>query len=108
MQECMDEWFLSAHPISQPSFPLKSSLLFSLAGKRGADGRLSSAQAALMLQEETARKAERAQQALADQVAGLERNLHICQEKNRELQVSRNPLPGGERHSVTCHGAAPS
>lgn len=64
-------------------------------GKRGVDGRLSSAQAALMLQEETIHKAERERQESAEQVASLEHNLHVCQEKNRELQVSAN--------TITCH-----
>lgn len=56
-------------------------------GKRGTDGRLSSAQVALMLQEETIRKTEQERQTSAEQVVNLERNLRICQDRNKELQV---------------------
>ena len=46
-----------------------------LAGKRGADGRLSSAQTALMLQEETIRRLERERKVLNDKLLTLEASI---------------------------------
>lgn len=98
--------------VAAESFPFKKKkatrLLFAPSGKRGADGRLSSAQAALILQEETIRKAERERQAFAEQVATLERNWHISQEKNRELQVSRSSPFEWKNHSELGPRAASS
>lgn len=50
----------------------------SLPGRRSG-GELSSAQAALLLQEETLRRAEQERRALRDKVAALERSLQAAQ-----------------------------
>ena len=57
-------------------------------GKRGAHGRLASAQTALMLQEETIRRNEREQKQAAEKLAGLERTCQSNEAERRCLQVS--------------------
>ncbi|ETE72955.1 Rootletin, partial [Ophiophagus hannah] len=56
------------------------------------------AQVALMLQEETIRKTEQERQASAEQVLNLERNLRICQDRNKELQVGIFALSVRKNH----------
>lgn len=77
---------------------------FPYPGKRGMDGRLSSAQMALALQEETIRRVEREHHDLAEQIATLECSMHARQEKNRELQVRLSLQGEGVRSA--CYGAA--
>ena len=55
--------------------------------KRGIDGRLASAQTALMLQEETIRANERERKSMADKIATLERNLQAAEVEKRQQQV---------------------
>jgi rootletin len=57
------------------------------AGRREADGRLASAQTALMLQEETIRRNERERQQLTDKIASLERTTASVDSEKRLLQV---------------------
>lgn len=57
------------------------------AGRRGADGKLGSAQAALLLQEETLRRGERERRALLEKVSALERSLHAAEGERRSAQV---------------------
>lgn len=57
-------------------------------GKRGAHGRLASAQTALMLQEETIRRNEREQKSMAEKLAQLERSNQSSETERRGLQVS--------------------
>lgn len=54
-----------------------------------------------MLQEETIRKTEKERQASAEQVVNLERNLRICQDRNKELQVGIFALSVRKNHSTT-------
>lgn len=51
------------------------------------DGKLSSAQTALMLQEETLRRNDRERKALLDKVATLERSLQSADSERRTTQV---------------------
>lgn len=60
----------------------------SVLDKRGIDGRLSSAQTALMLQEETIRRNERERKAMADKINSLERAVAAAESEKRQLQVS--------------------
>lgn len=55
------------------------------AGRRG--GELSSAQATLLLQEETLRRGERERRALREKVTALERSLHLAEGERRAAQV---------------------
>ena len=59
-----------------------------LPDKRGIDGRLTSAQTALMMQEETIRRNERERKVLSDKVSTLERALAAAESEKRQLQVS--------------------
>lgn len=70
------------------------------AGRRG--GELSSAQATLLLQEETLRRGERDRRALREKATALERSLRLAEEQRRAAQVgapkqwgTRTPIPGG-------------
>lgn len=56
--------------------------------KRGIDGRLASAQTALMLQEETIRRNERDRKAMQDKISGLERSIVAKESELRQSQVS--------------------
>lgn len=56
-----------------------------VADKRGIDGRLASAQTALMLQEETIRRNERERKALTDKVSSLEHKLTSLETEKRQL-----------------------
>ena len=58
-----------------------------MADKRGIDGRLTSAQTALMMQEETIRRNERERKVLQDKIAGLERSLAAAESEKRQQQV---------------------
>ena len=60
--------------------------LFSFPGKRGADGRLSSAQTAAMLQEETIRRLERERKVLNEKVINLETNIAQIEADRRSLR----------------------
>ena len=55
--------------------------------KRGIDGRLTSAQTALMMQEETIRRNERERKVLSDKVSTLERSVAAAESEKRQLQV---------------------
>ena len=55
--------------------------------KRGIDGRLASAQTALMLQEETIRRNERERKAMADKISNLERAVSAGDSEKRQLNV---------------------
>jgi len=59
---------------------------FSSPGKRGADGRLSSAQTALMLQEETIRRLERERKVLNDKLMTLETGVAQVEADKRALR----------------------
>ena len=64
-----------------------------IAGKRDIDGRLASAQTALMLQEETIRRNERERKQMLDKINNLERNISAIESDKRQLEVceaSRN------------------
>ena len=58
-----------------------------IAGKRDIDGRLASAQTALMLQEETIRRNERERKQMLDKVNNLERNISAMEADRRQLEV---------------------
>ena len=58
-----------------------------LPDKRGIDGRLASAQTALMLQEETIRRNERERKAMADKISALERTVAANESEKRQTQV---------------------
>ena len=60
-------------------------------GKRDIDGRLATAQTALMVQEETIRRKERERKALSDKVGALERSVASLESEKRQMQV------GGKR-----------
>lgn len=62
-------------------------------GKRGSDGRLASAQTALMLQEETIRRHERERKSNAEKYANVERGMQNADTDRRNLQVSDTPVP---------------
>lgn len=79
-------------PSRAPCAPHKPQLRFATrglaaAGRRGADGKLGSAQAALLLQEETLRRGERERRALLEKVSALERSLHAAEGERRSAQV---------------------
>ena len=57
------------------------------AGKRDIDGRLTSAQTALMLQEETIRRNERERKQMSDKISNLERALAAADSDKRQLSV---------------------
>ena len=59
-----------------------------LPDKRGIDGRLASAQTALMLQEETIRRNERDRKTMADKISNLERSIAGAESEKRQTQVS--------------------
>ena len=58
-----------------------------LTDKRGIDGRLASAQTALMLQEETIRRNERERKTAADKIATLERAVASLETDKRQQSV---------------------
>lgn len=66
---------------------LKNCVGFVFSDKRGIDGRLASAQTALMLQEETIRRNERDRKAMQDKISGLERSIVAKESENRQSQV---------------------
>lgn len=76
------------------------------AGRRGADGKLGSAQAALLLQEETLRRGERERRALLEKVSALERSLHAAEGERRSAQVGTwvktptSPTPTPQLHAA--------
>lgn len=62
-------------------------LLLHITDKRGIDGRLASAQTALMLQEETIRRNERERKIMQDKMNALERSLTSAEtEKRQQLE----------------------
>lgn len=63
---------------------LVTSILF--LGRRGADGRLSSAQTALMLQEETIRRLERERKGLNEKISVLDSSLAQAEGERRQLR----------------------
>lgn len=74
---------------------LERGLGFHRTGRRGADGRLSGAQAALVLREESVRRSERERRAALDQVATLERSLQAAESERRASQVGFRLLVSG-------------
>ena len=56
--------------------------------KKGIDGRLASAQTALMLQEETIRRNERERKAMADKISAMERQVVAAESDKRQMNVS--------------------
>ena len=56
--------------------------------KKGIDGRLASAQTALMLQEETIRRNERERKAMADKISAMERQVVTAESDKRQMNVS--------------------
>ena len=56
--------------------------------KKGIDGRLASAQTALMLQEETIRRNERERKSMADKISALERQVVAGESEKRQMNVS--------------------
>ena len=60
-----------------------------LTGKRDVDSRLTSAQTALMLQEDTIRRGERERKQMADKISNMERFLAASESEKRQLQASR-------------------
>ena len=62
------------------------------AGKRDIDGRLASAQTALMLQEETIRRNERERKQMLDKINNLERNVSAIESDKRQLEVGRDTI----------------
>ena len=80
-------------------FFIKLISLFSVLGKRGADGRLSSAQTALMLQEETIRKLERERKSLNEKMLVLETSLAQAEADRRALKDKVSKLQHSEARS---------
>lgn len=64
------------------------SIFHSILDKKGVDGRLTSTQKALMLQEETLRQNERARKQMADKISMLERQLAASECEKRDEEVS--------------------
>ena len=64
-----------------------------LVDKKGIDGRLASAQTALMLQEETIRRNERERKQMADKIANLERTNTAGDSEKRQLTVRFSTAP---------------
>jgi len=56
-------------------------------GKREVEGRLASAQAALMLQEESIRRSDRDRKQLSEKINNLERIVAALESEKRQLQV---------------------
>ena len=73
--------------VNQRLQQLQKSLGEAEEGKRGAHGRLASAQTALMLQEETIRRNEREQKSMSEKLAQLERSQQNNETERRILQV---------------------
>ncbi len=73
--------------VNQRLQQLQKSLGEAEEGKRGAHGRLASAQTALMLQEETIRRNEREQKSMTEKLAQLERSQQNNETERRVLQV---------------------
>ena len=65
---------------------------FFFSDKRGIDGRLASAQTALMLQEETIRRNERDRKSMGDKISNLERTIAGAESEKRQTQVSGKDL----------------
>uniref|UniRef100_A0A8C8DBX3 Rootletin-like coiled-coil domain-containing protein n=1 Tax=Oncorhynchus tshawytscha TaxID=74940 RepID=A0A8C8DBX3_ONCTS len=65
-------------------------------GKRGVDGRLSSTQAILQQQEETARRGERERRTLTDRVKELERALQTVETEKKHTQDQLSKQRAGE------------
>ena len=82
--------FISFHFQSSSFFLNFTPLLLSnFLGKRDIDGRLATAQTALMVQEETIRRKERERKALSDKVGALERSVASLESEKRQLQVCK-------------------
>ena len=81
LRSCDFRIFLCLHK----PFVFIACLMF-LSGKRGADGKLSSAQTALMLQEETIRRLERERKTLNEKMEALETSLAQSDAERRQLK----------------------
>ena len=68
-------------------------------GRRGADGRLSSAQTALMLQEETIRRLERERKGLNEKISVLDSSLAQAEGERRQLRDKVAQLQQSEAKS---------
>lgn len=68
-------------------------------GRRGADGRLSSAQTALMLQEETIRRLERERKGLNEKISVLDSSLAQAEGERRQLRDKVAQLQQSESKS---------
>lgn len=66
----------------------QDALFWLFSDKRGIDGRLASAQTALMLQEETIRRNERDRKSMSDKILTLERTVAASETEKRQLHVS--------------------
>lgn len=62
-------------------------IVYSISDKKGIDGRLSSAQTALMMQEETIRRNERDRKAMAEKLSVLDRTLASMESEKRQQEV---------------------
>ena len=74
-------------------------LFIFLQGRRGADGRLSSAQTALMLQEETIRRLERERKGLNEKISVLDSSLAQAEGERRQLRDKVAQLQQSESKS---------
>ena len=60
--------------------------------KKGVDSRLQGSQSALLLQEETIRRAERERKTMLDQIAGLERQITAMDNDKKQVLVRFDDL----------------
>ncbi|CAL8079433.1 unnamed protein product [Calicophoron daubneyi] len=87
--EQTEQWARRLHQVQQ-------ALCEAEADRKGVDGRLSSTQTALMLQEETLRKNERDRKQMADKISQMERQLAASGLERREDQDKLNKLRQSE------------
>lgn len=72
---------------------------FAVKGRRGADGRLSSAQTALMLQEETIRRLERERKGLNEKISAMDSSIAQAEADRRQLRDKVTKLQQSEAKS---------
>lgn len=80
-------------------FNYKKCSNYFVSGRRGADGRLSSAQTALMLQEETIRRLERERKGLNEKISVLDSSLAQAEGERRQLRDKVAQLQQSEAKS---------
>ncbi|VDL98413.1 unnamed protein product [Schistocephalus solidus] len=83
--EQTEQWARRLHMVQQALCEVEED-------KKGVDGRLASAQKALMLQEETLRKNERDRKLLAEKISQLERNFAGAESEKRQEQAQSENL----------------